>query len=527
MRARPARPSGTAYGSSRAQAPTVGKVGAPCTGRLLFPTSIDFERLRLNLTKTTAVGPLAAGGELASLEALDHALASEYGAHLAIMERRLEEALAASGFDGALVFAGEERRVFRDDAVYPFRTEPYFNAWLPLAHAQGSFLRLVPGERPVLVYRQVADYWEEPPADPSGYWTAHFDLRIARGEAELRALAKTAGRKWVAVGENAAEHCDAASVNDARFLAHLDYYRAFKTRYEIVCMRAAQGIAVRGHRAVAEAFAGRVSELELGQIFLSATQQRETELPYPSIIALNEHAATLHHRHLRKRPPAVVRGLLIDAGAVYNGYASDITRTYSASAGDDFAALIDAVDALQQAVCAEVRGGVDFVALNAHAHRLLAAVLRAHGIVKCSAEQALDCGLTRTFLPHGLGHLLGLTVHDAAGRQVDPQGTLRPPPAEHPALRLTRVLEPGFVVTIEPGLYFIPSLIRAALAEHEAKLDRAKLERLLPFGGIRIEDDVEVVIDGARNLTREAFAAAARGERRAAGKKSALRRPAP
>jgi Xaa-Pro dipeptidase len=76
-------------------------------------------------------------------------------------------------------------------------------------------------------------------------------------------------------------------------------------------------------------------------------------------------------------------------------------------------------------------------------------------------------------------------------------------------LRLTRTLQPGVVVTIEPGLYFIPQLLRALLAKHEAQLNRAAIERLLPFGGIRIEDNVEVTADGHRNLTREAFAAAA------------------
>ena len=98
-------------------------------------------------------------------------------------------------------------------------------------------------------------------------------------------------------------------------------------------------------------------------------------------------------------------------------------------------------------------------------------------------------------------------MHDAGGRQSDSSGKIRKPPPQDPYLRLTRELEPGFVVTIEPGLYCIPALLRAALAEHESKLNRALIERLLPFGGIRVEDDVEVTQDGHRNLTRETFAA--------------------
>jgi Xaa-Pro dipeptidase len=127
--------------------------------------------------------------------------------------------------------------------------------------------------------------------------------------------------------------------------------------------------------------------------------------------------------------------------------------------------------------------------------------------VRCSADEAVASGLTRVFLPHGLGHLLGLQVHDAGGHQKDPSGAVRDPPPQDPFLRLTRVLQPGFVVTIEPGMYFIPALLRPALAQHEDKLNRALLERLLPFGGIRIEDDVEVTLEGSKNLTREAFAA--------------------
>jgi len=100
-------------------------------------------------------------------------------------------------------------------------------------------------------------------------------------------------------------------------------------------------------------------------------------------------------------------------------------------------------------------------------------------------------------------------VHDAGGRLADTTGRKREPPPQDPYLRLTRTLQPGVVTTIEPGLYFIPSLLRGLLAKHEDQLNRAMIERLLPFGGIRIEDNVEVTADGHRNLTRDAFAAAA------------------
>ena len=444
---------------------------------------------------------------------LEARLASEYGAHLAILDQRLDDALRATGFDGAVIFAGDERTVFRDDQTYPFRVEPYFKAWLPLTQAPGSFLRLVPGQRPMLVYKQVDDYWHEPPSDPEGYWTQHFDIRVARSDAEARKLSGS-GARWVAIGsaaERLARGGGAATqpaINDPRFLNHLDFGRAVKTTYELLCMRGAQALAVRGHLAVADAFKAGATELELHQVYLGASGQRETELPYPNIIGLNEHAATLHYQRLRAEAPTVKRSLLIDAGAEWNGYAADITRTYSASATDDFAALIETMDSLQQRICAEVKPGVDFVVLHAFTHRQLAGVLRDHQIVQCSADEAVARGITRGFLPHGLGHLLGLQVHDAGGRLADATGRKREPPAQDPHLRLTRTLQPGVVVTIEPGLYFIPSLLRALLAKNEAQLNRAMIERLVPFGGIRIEDNVEVTADGHRNLTREAFAAA-------------------
>jgi Xaa-Pro dipeptidase len=296
------------------------------------------------------------------------------------------------------------------------------------------------------------------------------------------------------------------SHNDTRLLSRLAYDRARKTDYEVACMRAANTIAARGHSRIAAAFGDGLSELALHGLYCDATRQRETELPYSNIVALNEHGAVLHYQHLEHAAPTDVRSLLIDAGADFCGYAADVTRTWTTT-GPRFQPLIDSMDRLQQTLCTEVRSGVDFVALNERAHELLADVLVAHRLANCSAAEALESGLTRTFLPHGLGHLLGLQVHVAGGRQVSPDGEIKDPPVTHPFLRLTRVLEPGFVVTIEPGLYFIPSLLQALDSGARNRVNWATVETLIPYGGIRIEDNVLVDEAKHRNLTREAFAA--------------------
>ena len=119
----------------------------------------------------------------------------------------------------------------------------------------------------MLVYKQVDDYWHEPPSDPEGYWTQHFDIRIAKSDAEARKLSG-AGARWVAIGSAAERLARSSSgaqpaINDPRFLNHLDFTRAAKTTYELLCMRGAQAMAVRGHLAVAAAFEGGASTASL------------------------------------------------------------------------------------------------------------------------------------------------------------------------------------------------------------------------------------------------------------------------
>jgi Xaa-Pro dipeptidase len=168
------------------------------------------------------------------------------------------------------------------------------------------------------------------------------------------------------------------------------------------------------------------------------------------------------------------------------------------------------VDTAQQALADQVRPGVDYRDIHLQAHRLIAGILVRTGLVTGSAEAAVETGLTSVFFPHGIGHLLGIMVHDAAGFAAGPAGGTREKPAGHPYLRLTRDLEPGFVVTIEPGIYFIDSLLEAARADGRGRaIDWKRVAALRSFGGIRVEDNVVAQAGAPRNLTREAFAAPA------------------
>jgi Xaa-Pro dipeptidase len=240
--------------------------------------------------------------------------------------------------------------------------------------------------------------------------------------------------------------------------------------------------------------------------YLEACRQREEEMPYNNIVAYNENAAVLHYQQLERSAPQQLRSFLIDAGAQYRGYAADITRTYAAPAGR-FADLIGMMDRAQLRLCDEIVAGRDYREVHLSAHRILGDTMHEIGLTTVSGAEALERGVTSVFFPHGIGHLLGLQVHDVGGVMGDLQGAERSRPEGHPYLRLTRMLEPGVVVTVEPGIYLIDSLLAAAKAGPKRSLiDWAVVDELRPFGGIRIEDNVVATTGRPENLTRNAFA---------------------
>ncbi|HET8901739.1 MAG TPA: Xaa-Pro dipeptidase [Holophagaceae bacterium] len=428
--------------------------------------------------------------------------------HLAKRQTDAEESLARTGFSALVISSGAPHTYFADDQDAPFRAVPHFTHWCPMAGPHHVVVARA-GKKPLLVRYAPEDFWYEqaPLAEAWGgtpFWAEGFDLVEAGSlDAVWEAVGALPGGAYIGSETDRAEAAGLAA-NPGKLTKHLDWLRSTKTPYEIACLEEATRLGALGHKAAKEAFLAGASELEIHQAFVRAVGSVDADLPYGTIVGLNEKGAILHYEGKR---PHVRKGatLLLDAGAKHLGYGSDITRTHAAPHCDErFAALIAGMEKLQLGLCATVKPGLHYGAFHQNAHQRVAELLKENGILKGSAEEAVDKGWSRAFFPHGLGHHLGIQVHDVAGKQVGPDGEYAAPPPEHPFLRTTRIIEEGQVFTVEPGLYFIPMLLKPLRANGAAAaFDWKLIDELTPFGGIRIEDNLVVTATGSRNLTRE------------------------
>ena len=425
-----------------------------------------------------------------------------YRAHVESLIPRYAEVFARHQLDGVILHAGTaQRKSVFDDQYWPLVTVPHYRHWLPLAVA-GSAVLVVPGRKPTLFFNVERDFWEGPPEPETNHFWDSFDVVEVRG-AVIHDTLQSMGRRIAFVGEDRASAAAWGIAPDlvapAALLKDLDALRVKKTPYEVLCLREANRRAAAGHAAVLHAFSdGEYSELDLHLLYLQKTRQDDPETPYKNIVALGEHAATLHHVSYGRRAVAA-QSLLLDAGATYQGYDSDITRTAVKGAGaaaDAFRGLLAGVEKLQQQLCARVHVGLQYQQLHNESHELLAQALVDIGVSRASPGALVDSGATRKLLPHGLGHSLGIQTHDVGCRNVDPE-------ARNPFLRNTSTIEAAQVFTIEPGCYFIPSLMTELRASPIASdLDWRLLDALVPFGGVRIEDDCHVLAQGIDNMTR-------------------------
>lgn len=420
--------------------------------------------------------------------------------HIQRLLTAYRELMHKHGLDAIALYSGHALPHYGDDQYPEFQADGHFMHWTALLEAQHSWLVITPDAKPRLVLHAPTDFWHLTPELPDEPWVGEFDIELA-SEPTAPALkgqvALIGNVEALQEGPVALPHGEA---NPPALVHALDELRLYKSPYEIACLREANRLAMAGHEAAHAGFAGAGAELDIQLAYLGASRQRESHVPYDNIVGLNEHAGVLHYQHYDLHAPAGRYSLLVDAGRRFRGYCSDITRTH---AGPDapalFAQLISAMHELKDALVADIAPGADYTELQLSMHRRLSDILVSHDLYRGTADDCVASGVTRAFCPHGVGHSLGIQVHDVAGLTA-PDGTPAPAPDDHPALRLTRTLAPGMVVTIEPGLYFIPMLLEP-LRDTGAPVNWPLVEQLMPCGGIRIEDNVAVTDGGFDNLT--------------------------
>ncbi|KAL1842722.1 hypothetical protein VTJ49DRAFT_4360 [Mycothermus thermophilus] len=343
----------------------------------------------------------------------------------------------------------------------------------------------------------------------------------------------------------------------------MDRARVIKTKHEIALIRRANAISSGAHKAVLNALAKCHTETDISAIYHSfCFAHGATRQAYPAIVASGTNASTLHYTN-NDQPLNGRQLVVLDAGAEWNCYASDVTRTLPLTPKPgggglaftrEAAAIYAAVHRMQRECISLVRPGVAFYTLHVHACRVAVEELLRLGILcNGTVDEILSHGTVTAFFPHGLGHHVGLEVHDVSGSQrlllgsshaskpdavpamaslgfaavsgarratAQKREFLNPQQAAwlyHDAVEFAQQggeggagkerqkLEKNMVVTIEPGIYFCREYITSSSflhhPIHSQYIGWAVLDRYWEVGGVRIEDDILVTEDGYENLT--------------------------
>lgn len=414
------------------------------------------------------------------------------------LKRRRRAAAEAWDLHDELVLIGAGTWISvpgRADLTYPFR-------------AHSEYLYLTDRERPggVLAF-DPHDGWVDfvaPVTREERLWAG-----VPAGELEGVPVAELKG--WLDTRQGRPTACLGVPMNtvasdaplEASARAALNRIRRQKDELELGRMRAAERATSAGFAAAARLVEPGRTEREL-QIELEAEFFRHGAdfLAFDTIVGGGPNSAVLH---FPPGPRAFGDGelVLIDAGGEVRGYASDITRTYPASGRftPEQAELYAIVLHANRAATESCVAGAEWRDVHRTAGLAIAEGLAAFGVLRGQPEGLVESGAVNLFFPHSIGHMVGLGIRDAGeilpGREQ--------PPAGLPRLRFDLPLLPGYTVTIEPGIYFVPALLAVPdLRErHRDAVDWDRAERMLAFGGIRIEDNVLVTDDGYEVLTAD------------------------
>jgi Xaa-Pro aminopeptidase len=419
------------------------------------------------------------------------------------IERELERRRAAVGdawgLDSEIVLIGAGapiHRPGRDDATYPFEAHSEYY-YLTDRNRPGGVLAFDPCDGWVDFVQPVTAsdrLWSGAPAsEPEGPTTD--DLR------DWLARRRDVAIAWLGSVPADAQF-DAGVSEELRF--GLSAVRRRKDPVELERMRAAFRATRAGFSAVVPWLREGVSERE-AQIELEAAAIRAgaEAMAYDTIVGGGVNSAVLHFAPSARRFRAGEL-VLIDAGAQHLGYASDVTRTYPVWGRLDprQQELHSVVHRAQQAAIDRCRPGVEWRDVHLSAAVAIAEGLVAADILHGDPESLVQSGAVWLFFPHGIGHLVGLGVRDAGGTPL-PERRNHPKP--YPNLRIDLPLEAGMVVTVEPGIYFVPALLNDPenRNRHRGSVNWDRVDRMADFGGIRIEDNLLITGEGHEVITAE------------------------
>lgn len=276
--------------------------------------------------------------------------------------------------------------------------------------------------------------------------------------------------------------------------------RRIKDPQEIELVTSLAQIASQGYKKLQEFIRPGVSEREIQLAYEGEVLKHGSEkMPYESIVGTGTNAAILH----AIPTPRIVKDgemVLIDAGADIQDYCVDITRVYAANGKftEQQKTIYNLVKDAQAQSIALMRPGVEWKDIHLTSARVMAQGLIDLGIIRGSADASLETGSISVFFPHGVGHMVGLRVRDVGGKP-------NPNPKKYAGarLRVDMPLSEGYLMTVEPGLYFIKALLedletRSLYKDH---INWTEVEKWKDFGGVRLEDDIHVTKDGPVNLT--------------------------
>ncbi|CRK85501.1 Xaa-Pro dipeptidase [Candidatus Providencia siddallii] len=424
-----------------------------------------------------------------------------YILHINTMQKRTKKILKYSKSDAIIIHSGEPIRIYLENTYYPFKVNHYFRAWVPIIDVPHSWLLIDGVNTPRLYLYSPDEYWVHVDDFSNKFWINIIDLIYLKDINNIyKILSFLPKKKLIYIGHviDKAKTLGILlqNINPKKILNFYDFYCLYKTEYELYCMRESQKIAIRGHLAAFNAFKVGMSEFDINISYLQATKQRDINTPYTNIIALNKNTAILHYNKLQQAIPNNIYNFLIDAGAMFNGYIADITRSYVVDNKNEFHELISEINTEQLSLIKTMKPNVPHIDYSLKMFYKIAEILIKHKFIKnISVEAAVKTGLINMFLPHNLIHSIGLQVHDLIiqfkNKKIDDSKT-------------NFVLKPKMVLAIEPGIYFIESLFsKFRFGKFSKYFNWNKIDFFKFYGGIRIEDNIVIHNNYIENMTRD------------------------